>query len=440
MTALTHPRFRLSPVLGQNLTPSPTLYINERVQEMWAAGKHVLHLGFGESRFPVHPKLARALADNAHRKSYLPGPGIPELREAVARFYGRRLGIHVEPEQVITAPGSKALLYAFQMAIDGDLILPVPTWVSYAPQARLLHKEIQWVPANPATGQDLTIDNLWAAVQRSRHDQHTLILTSPNNPSSRMTPQELLPHIAAFCREANVLVLSDEIYGFVPHNHVRHHSIVAHYPEGTVVLGGLSKHLSLGGWRLGVAVVPPGEAGQTLLRGVNKIGSEIWSCATAPVEYAAVVAYSGDPDIEAYIAECAHLHSVRTQYLWHALHELGIPCARPAGGFYLFPNFDRWREPLAARGVHTSEELARYLLDTWHIATLPGSVFGTAPEELSLRLSTSYVDMETDEKARRILELHRSGVDDETLMREHHPVMNEAIRRLQQFLEALQNP
>lgn len=437
MSTHTAPHFRLSPVLGESLTPSPTLYINERVQEMWAAGQEVLHLAFGESRFPVHPKLAQALAENAHRKSYLPGPGIPELRAAVAGFYSRRLGIRVQPEQVITAPGSKALLYAFQMAVDGDLILPTPTWVSYAPQARLLGKEVLTVPANPATGHDLTIENLRRTVARSRHDQHELILTTPNNPSSRMTPQELLSALADFCREANVLVLSDEIYGFVPHNHVRHHSIVEYYPEGTVILGGLSKHLSVGGWRLGVAVVPPGEMGQTLLRAVNKIGSEIWSCASAPVSYAAVVAYSGDPEIEAYIDECAHLHSVRTQYFWRGLAELDISCARPQGGFYLFPNFDRWRPALAARGVHTSEDLSRYLLEKWHIATLPGSVFGTPPEELSLRFATSYVDMETDEKAWRILELHRAGVDDDTLMREHHPGMNEALRRIRLFLEEL---
>jgi aspartate aminotransferase len=273
-------------------------------------------------------------------------------------------------------------------------------------------------------------------VTRSDADQHILILNSPNNPSGQCFSADLLRAIADFCRNSNTLVISDELYGLIPHKEP-HRSMAEFYPEGTVVLSGLSKHLSLGGWRLGVALLPPGEEGQRLLQAANKIGSEIWSCAPGPVQYAALVGYSGDPEIEAYIAECAHLHAVRTRHLWNGLNELDIPSAEPQGAFYLFPNFDRWRAPLAALGIHTSADLARHLLDEWQIATLPGSVFGTPPEELSLRLSASYVDMEDEAKAAQILDLHRSGVDDATLLRDHHPVMNESLAQFRRFLAAL---
>ena len=155
-----------------------------------------------------------------------------------------------------------------------------------------------------------------------------------------------LAEIAAICRQENVLVLSDEIYALTAYGR-DHVSICCYYPEGTVVLGGISKHLSLGGWRLGTAVVPPGETGRQLLQAVAKIGSELWSTPSAPIQVAAVTAYDDDPELAAYIDRCTRLHAVRTRYLWRGLSELDVQCPEPMGGFYLYPNFDHWRGPLA---------------------------------------------------------------------------------------------
>ena len=435
--SISTPTFGLAPALAADSAISPTLYINQRVKEMWAAGEQVFHLSFGESRFPVHPKIRAALIKNADAKSYLPTLGIPELRAAVADFYTKRMGVEATPGRVIVAPGSKALLYAFQLALIGDTILPTPSWVSYAPQAHLLNRPVLQIPADPADEHRLTADALRHTLAESRHDQHILIINSPSNPTGQMLRPELLAEVAEICRASNTLVLSDEIYALTAHGPTPHISISHFYPEGTVVLGGLSKHLSLGGWRLGVAIVPPGPAGQQLLGAINKIGSEIWSCVTAPVQYAAVTAYADDPEILGYVAECTGLHTARTRYLWNTLCELDIPCARPNGGFYLFPNFDTWRESLAAKGIHTSDDLARHLLSEWRIATLPGTAFGAPPAELSLRLSTSYVDMESDEQAAALLAHHRAGVDADTLLRGHHPSMAGAIASFQDFLASL---
>lgn len=412
---------------------SPTLFINERINQMWAVGQTAYHLGFGESRFPVHPKIALALAENAHRTSYLPGVGIPELRQAVASFYTKHLGRVVEADQVIVAPGSKALLFAFQMAVTGATVLPTPSWVSYAPQAQLINRPVLRIPASPKDAHRLYPQQLTQLLHRSHFDQHLLILNSPNNPSGQMLEAALLEEIATICRQRNVLILSDEIYALTAYG--REHISISHfYPEGTVVLGGLSKHLSLGGWRLGMAIVPPGEAGQQLLQAVNKIGSELWSSVSAPIQYAAVTAYQDDPELTAYRNKCTRLHAVRSHYLWRGLCDLNVSCAQPMAGFYLFPNFDHWRGYLAAQGVHTSPDLARFLLDEWQIATLPGSVFGTPPQELSLRLSTSYVDLETDEKAKHMFELAGGVSSEEDLMRWHHPGMNEVLARFGNLL------
>ena len=428
--------FALSSSLGSQLSPSPTLRINERVRQMWDKGETVFHLGFGESRFPAHPKIVRALIEHASRQSYLPGPGIPELRQAVAGFHSRQLNSEVSPDQVIVAPGSKSLLFAFQMALAGASVLHTPSWVSYEPQSRLFNRPVLRLPSTPVDGHRLYPARLHQLLRHSPHRQHLLILNSPSNPTGQMLEPALLEEVADICRREQVLVLSDEIYGLTAFGR-EHVSISAFYPEGTVVLGGMSKHLSLGGWRLGTALVPPGEDGQQLLQAVAKVGSELWSTASAPIQYAAVTAYADDAELAAYVEVCTALHAARTRYLWRGLSELDVPCAEPMGGFYLFPNFDYWREPLASLGVQTSEDLARFLLEEWQIATLPGSDFGTPAHELSLRLSTSYVDLETDEKAARLIDRADAGVSKEELLSDHHPGMNEVLARFRRLLSSM---
>ena len=428
--------FSLSSTLGNQLAPSPTLQINERVRQMWDRGETVFHLGFGESRFPAHPKIVRALIEHASRQSYLPSPGIPELREAVAGFHSRQLKRKVNPDQVIVAPGSKSLLFAFQMALSGATVLHTPSWVSYEPQSRLFNRPVLRLPSTPVDEHQLHPARLRHLLRHSPHGQNLLILNSPSNPTGQMLEPALLEELANICRRERVLVLSDEIYGLTAFGK-EHVSISTFYPEGTVVIGGMSKHLSLGGWRLGTALVPPGEGGQQLLQAVAKVGSELWSTASAPIQFAAVTAYADDAELAAYVERCTALHAARTRCLWRGLSELDVPCAEPMGGFYLFPNFDHWREPLASLGVLTSVDLARHLLDEWQIASLPGSDFGSPAQELSLRLSTSYVDLETDEKAAKLIERANAGSTEQDLLRHHHPGMNEALRRFKSFLSSL---
>lgn len=121
------------------------------------------------------------------------------------------------------------------------------------------------------------------------------------------------------------------------------------------------------------------------------------------------------------------------------LVEFGIPCPEPQGAFYLFPNFDPWKEALAAKGVHTSDDLASHLLEEYQIATLPGTAFGVPAHELSLRLATSYVDMESEEKAAHLLAAWQTNPNPQQLMEEHHPVMQETIRRFGAFIDGLQD-
>ncbi len=398
---------------------SPTLAINERVTDLWAHGGKIHQLGFGESRFPVHPKVKEALIANAHQKSYLPGAGLPELREAIATYYRHHFDIEVAPEQVIVGPGSKSLIFSLLYILGGDLILPEPCWVSYAPQARLVRKRVWWMPTRLTEGyrpSPEALERTLIRAQREGGDPRILLLNSPNNPTGAMIPPEQLAALTEVARRWNLTVISDEVYALTAYGDVPHVSPACFYPEGTVVTGGLSKHLSLGGWRLGVAVVPPGQEGRQLMQAMQSVASEIWSCVAAPIQYAALVAYSNDPDIEAYIRVCAGVHRARTRHLHRALEALGVDCAPPDGGFYLYPDFGAWRRGLEAQGVYTSEDLARYLLDEFHIAALPGTAFGSPPESLSLRLATSYLDAESDAAAGALLDAFRRAPDDEAFV------------------------
>ncbi len=424
----------------RGLKVSATLSLNERVREIWDAGQNVYHLGFGESRFPVHPKIAKAFQKNVQRRSYLPALGLRELRETIAHFYQSKFQMNVSADRVVIGPGSKSLLYALMLALGEEIILPRPSWVSYAPQAHLLGKPITWVPTRPENNYILEIEALHRQLEESQRNwgnPEVLVINSPNNPTGTMMPPKNLEELADFAREQGLMVLSDEIYALVAHGQIPHASIAQYYPEGTIVLGGLSKHLSLGGWRFGVAILPPGRAGNALSQALQTIASSIWSCVTAPVQYAALVAYGNNSEVEEYINLCTRIHSIRTRYLYDTLVELDVPCVEPAGAFYAFPSFKKWQEPLARRGVYTDEELAIYLLENYELAVLPGSAFNCASEDLCLRLSSSYIDAGTDKKGEKLIEAFRKDPNPDRFMENHHPRMHEAASRLANFVADL---
>jgi aspartate/methionine/tyrosine aminotransferase len=158
----------------------------------------------------------------------------------------------------------------------------------------------------------------------------------------------------------------------------------------------------------------------------------------APVQRAAIVAYQGLPEIEQHIAVCAGIHGLRTKFLWEGLRVLGIRCPEPQGAFYVMPDFDQWRAELAGLGIQDSNDLSHYLLEEHEIATLPGSVFGLPPEALALRLSSSYIDMETEAQAERLLSAHQSGIDPgEFMSAEHHPNLHACLNAFSDFIRSL---
>jgi aspartate aminotransferase len=377
---------------SRTLAPSPTLEINEAIAARRAAGRDVLHLGFGEASFPLPPKLRTALANSTTRTSYEPVVGIPMLRASIAEYLGRTRSLEISAEQVIVAPGSKPLLFALMQVLAGDVMAPAPAWVSYAPQARLAGRRMLIVETDREDAHRLTpraLDEAMAQGRQNSADPRILIVNSPSNPTGGMFTRDDVEAIADWARRNGVTILSDEIYAELAHGWRPHISPALFYPEGTVVTGGLSKTYSVGGWRLGYAVVPDGETGSMLLSALRALASEIWSSTSGPIQAAAVVALSPDSELATYVQRSARLHGYTTGRLRRSLVELGISCPRPAGAFYLYPDFAPFQEALGTRGITNSETLAHYLLDEFDIATLPGTAFGDRPEALRLRLATS---------------------------------------------------
>ncbi len=376
----------------QALASSPTLSVNEAVAKRRAAGKETIHLGFGEASFPLHPLLATALADAAKNTAYTPVLGLPKLRQAIAEYLARTRGLALSPDHIIVAPGSKPLLYALLQVLDGDLLLPVPSWVSYAPQARLAGRKVIGVQTDSQDCHLLTPYALSQALLQARRDganPRMLIVNTPSNPTGSMFERADVESLALWARAEGITLISDEIYAELAHGWREHVSPALYYPEGCIVTGGLSKAFSAGGWRLGYAALPATPAGAKAMVALRSLASEIWSSAPTPVQEAAIVAYSPSESLEQYVYQSALIHGYLADHLYTTLIDLNVPCPRPAGGFYLYPDLSPWRTALATMGITTGSELVRYLLEEWGIATLPGSAFGEASDSLRLRLSTS---------------------------------------------------
>jgi aspartate aminotransferase len=421
----------------RDLQPSLTLQINDRVRQLRASGQQIYHLGFGESRFPVHVLIAQALRENAQRRSYQPLLGMPALRQTIGAYYQSKFGWEVDAEQVVVGPGSKALLYAIMLALTGEVVLPTPTWVSYAPQVELTGRSFSYVPMDGAQGYRLDAESIRAYLDR-KGGPTTLLYSNPHNPTGTVMTSLEVQALAALAQERALTVLSDEIYMLTTHADTPPVSVYDHYPQGTVVTGGLSKHLSVGGWRFGVAILPPGAPGRALADALHNLAGAIWSCVAAPVQHAALVAYSGAVEIERYIRDCTRMHAVRTRYLYDALREFGVSLPELEGGFYLYPSFARWKSPLAKRGVQNSVDLAYRLLEDYQIVALPGSAFGDDPGELTLRFSTSFLDVGTDEQAAGIVAAFEDDPDPERFIQNYHPETRTVVERFADFIGSLE--
>ena len=373
----------------RGLTPSATLAINERSAELVEQGREVFRLGLGQSPFPVPGVVVEALRENAHQKDYLPVRGLGALREAVAAYHSRKHGIERAGDNVLVGPGSKELMFLIQLVYYGDLVIPTPSWVTYAPQAQIIGRHVRWLNTQRSSRWELRPEELEELCHDDPDRPRLVILNYPNNPTGCTYPVDTLKELADVARRYRVVMLSDEIYGEI-HHEGRHNSMAEFYPEGTIISSGLSKWCGAGGWRLGTFTFPDSLA--WLQQSVAVVASETFTSTSAPIQYAAVRAFEGGEEIESYLFQCRRVLRAVGQCCFDRLKKARMELTPPDGAFYLFPDFRAYRGKLRKVGIRTSVELCERLLEETGVAMLPGSAFGRRPAELTVRLA--YVDFD----------------------------------------------
>ncbi|WP_248959865.1 pyridoxal phosphate-dependent aminotransferase [Sphaerisporangium perillae] len=383
-----------------NVTLSATLAANEDIARRRRAGERILNLAFGEAGLPVHPALRERLAEASGENGYGPVAGSAHLREAAAGYWARR-GLPTDPDMVVCGPGSKPLLYALLLVVAGDIVLPMPSWVSYAAQAGLAGVNPIMVPAPPGEGGTPDPDQVTGAVLHARAQGRTvgsIMVTLPDNPTGRLATPETIRRLVQVARDLDLTIISDEIYRDLVHDPGAPFLSPADIaPERTIVTSGLSKSLALGGWRIGVARLTSHALRDRLLA----VASEIWSSPAAPVQHAAAYAYTEPPELVERVTASRRLHGVVARAVADRFARAGAGVASPQGGFYLYPDL----APL--RRFATSAEVASALLERHGVGVLPGTAFGDLPGNLRVRVATSLLYGEDEEQRLATLESRR---------------------------------
>jgi aspartate aminotransferase len=337
-----------------------------RARRLEAEGKQIVHLEIGEPDFATPDNITESAVSAMHAgyTHYTPASGIMEVREAVARFVSKRLGVSAEAGQVVLVPGSKnVLLFALLACVEpGDeVILPDPGYPVYASLVNFIGAVPIGVRLRQERDFRMDIDELASLVTpRTR----MLIVNTPQNPTGGVLQREDVEAVAKLAIEHDLLVISDEIYSQLVYGFT-HVSPFA-WPgmaERTVLMDGMSKAYAMTGWRMGYAVAPPELAARMDTLMINSS-----SCVAGFTQMAAIEAFEA-PESERAVERMRLEFERRRDLLVDGLNAIpGVTCARPQGAFYVFPNIE-------ATGVG-EKELARGLLEEAGVAVLPGTAFG----------------------------------------------------------------
>ncbi|KGX92135.1 aspartate aminotransferase [Pontibacillus halophilus JSM 076056 = DSM 19796] len=378
----------------QSLTPSATLAITAKANELKAAGHDVIGLGAGEPDFntPEHILHAAKSAMDEGKTKYTPSSGIPMLKEAIVKKMKEDHALTYASNEVIVTTGAKHALYTlFQVLLNpGDeVIVPTPYWVSYPEQIKLAEGKPVFVKGEEKNQFKLTPEQLEAAIT-----DHTkaIILNSPSNPTGMVYTKDELEAIGEICLRQGLLIVSDEIYEQLIYEGEGHVSIAQlsnELKERTIIINGVSKSHAMTGWRIGYAV---GDA--TIIKAMSNLASHSTSNPTSVAQFAALEAYTSSEDDLGPMKAAFH-DRLEKLHEWIASIP-GVYCEKPQGAFYLFPNV---QEAVQSNGFTTVDDWVKALLEEEKVALVPGSGFG-APDNVRLSYATSLEQLE--EAAKRI--------------------------------------
>ena len=381
------------------LAPSATLAMSQKSSEMKAQGVDVINLSVGEPDFntPDHIKEAakKAIEDNFSR--YSPVPGYPELRKAIVAKLKNENGLDYCMSEILVSNGAKQSVCNTVMALvnDGEeVIIPAPYWVSYPQMVKLAGGTPVIVNAGFDQDFKMTPEQLEAAITPKTR---MLILCSPSNPTGSVYSKKELEALAEVIkRHEGLYVLADEIYEHI--NYVGHHESIAQFPgmkERAIIVNGVSKAYAMTGWRIGFIAAP-----EWIVKGCNKLQGQYTSGPCSVSQKAAEAAYTTSQEC---VETMRKAFERRRDLIVSLAKEIpGLEVNFPQGAFYLFPKCSSfYGKSYEGRKIETSTDLAMFLLEEGHVATVGGDAFGD-PECFRMSYATS--DDNIREAMRRIKE------------------------------------
>lgn len=370
----------------RNLSPSATFEMARKSAELGAQGVDVVNLSVGEPDFetPRHIKDAAIAAIENNCTKYSPVPGYSTLKEAAAHKLLVENGLQYSPSEIIVSTGAKQSLCNAIMALveEGDeVIIPAPYWVSYPQMVKLAGGTPVYVEASLEQDFKITAEQLESAITPKTR---LIILCSPCNPSGAVYSAEELAELAGVVlAHEDLFVISDEIYEHI--NYVGRHASIAAVPgmrERTIVVNGVSKAYAMTGWRIGFLAAP-----QWIVSACNMLQGQYTSGTCSISQKAAEAAWLGPQDC---VEEMRMAFMKRRDLLVRLMREIpGLEVNEPQGAFYLLPKCSAYYgKSDGSRVLSNSVDLAMYLLDVGHVATVAGEPFG-APECIRLSYATS---------------------------------------------------
>lgn len=382
-----------------SLSPSETLAMSQKSNELKAQGIDVINLSVGEPDFntPDHIKEAAKKAVDDNYSRYSPVPGYPALREAIVKKLKAENDLDYTAAQILCSNGAKQSVCNVLLALvnPGDeVIIPAPYWVSYPEMVKLAEGTSVIVTAGIEQDFKITPAQLEAAITPKTK---AIILCSPSNPTGSVyTKEELAGLAAVLAKHPQVIIIADEIYEHI--NYIGKHQSIAQFPEvrdRVVIVNGVSKAYAMTGWRIGFIAGP-----QWVVSACNKLQGQYTSGPCSVSQKAAEAAYTGT---QQPVADMRAAFERRRDLIVKLAKEIpGFEVNVPQGAFYLFPKCNaHYGKSFGDRKINDAGDLAMYLLEEGHVACVGGTAFG-APECIRMSYATS--DENIVEAMRRIKE------------------------------------
>ncbi|MBU0905457.1 MAG: pyridoxal phosphate-dependent aminotransferase [Firmicutes bacterium] len=365
------------------LTPSTTLAITAKAKQLKEQGVDVIGLGAGEPDYNTPENILDAAYQSMKdgQTKYTPAGGLPALKQAIIDKLARDQKLTYEPSEILVGVGAKHVLYTlFQVILnEGDeVLIPIPYWVSYPEQVKLAGGVPVYIEATANQEYKISAKQIKEAITEKTR---AIIINSPSNPTGMIYSEQELQEIADVCKEADILIISDEIYEKLIYGDAKHRSIAelsTDSKERTIVINGVSKSHSMTGWRIGYAA-----GNKQIINAMTDLASHSTSNPVTTSQFAAIEAYNGPQDA---VEEMRKAFESRLETIFPKVAAIpGFTLIKPQGAFYLLPDVT---EASVKTGYSSVDSFVEALLTEAKVAVIPGSGFGS-PNTIRLSYATS---------------------------------------------------